>query len=94
MAPSLVSKSMVTRELERVSLNTASQLILFVADVLHPIDNLAVQSFLNGDVSHSRGRCSPVPMLLPRREPNHISGTNFLDLTTFPLNPPAACRDN
>jgi len=30
-------------------------LVLFVADLFHPVDNLSVELFLNGDVSH--GRC-------------------------------------
>src|ERR1700720_4168665 len=29
-----------------------SRLIFFVTDFLHPVDRLAVQRFLNGDVSH------------------------------------------
>ena len=29
--------------------------ILFVADLFHPIDHLAVERFLNGDVSHCGG---------------------------------------
>src|SRR5437764_12935788 len=53
--------------------------ILFVADLLHPVDGLAVEPFLNRDVRHRSGRCGAVPMLLARREPDHIAGSNLLD---------------
>ena len=33
-------------------------------------------------------------MLLSRREPNHISGVNFLYCTAFALSPSAAGRDD
>jgi hypothetical protein len=45
-------------------------------------------------MSHGCGRCSSVPMLLSRREPNHISGVNFLYRTAFPLSPSATCCDD
>src|SRR4051812_44846540 len=47
--------------------------VLLVADLLHPIDDLAVEPFLNGDMRHGRGRCGPMPMLLARREPDHVT---------------------
>src|SRR5439155_15496539 len=53
--------------------------ILFVADLLHPIHGLAIELFLNGDVRHGGGWRGAVPMLLPRREPNHVTGPNLLD---------------
>ncbi len=45
---------------------------LFVADLFHPVGGLAVELFLDGDVCHSRGCRSAVPMLLTRREPDHV----------------------
>jgi DNA-binding transcriptional LysR family regulator len=43
--------------------------VLFVADLFHPLDILAVHRFLNGDMRHrGRGR-RPVPVLLPGRKP-------------------------
>src|SRR6266699_3110125 len=53
----------------RVMVNTASSspiifgtmfpprsgLVLFVADLFHPIGGLAIETFLNGDVRHGRG---------------------------------------
>ena len=67
---------------------------MFVADLLHPIDNLAIELFLNGDVRHGRGRRSPMPVLLARREPDHIAGPDFLDGSSLALNPAAARRDD
>src|SRR5258708_21878822 len=48
--------------------------VLLIADLFHPGDNLTVELFLNGDVGHGRGRRSPMPVLLARREPDHIAG--------------------
>src|SRR2546421_9985426 len=68
--------------------------VLFVADLLHPVNRLAVEPLLNGDVGHSCGWCGPVPMFLPRREPDHVPWMNVLDGTTPALNPARACRHN
>src|SRR5437764_9342286 len=43
--------------------------VLFGAFLFHPVDGLALEPFLNGDVGHSRGWGNAVPMLLPRRKP-------------------------
>ena len=40
--------------------------VLLVAYLLHPIDNLAVQLFLDRDMSHRRGGRGAVPVLLAR----------------------------
>ena len=40
--------------------------VLLVADLFHPVDNLAVELFLNGDVRHGSGRRGPVSALLAR----------------------------
>src|SRR5436309_6891233 len=68
--------------------------ILLVGDVLHPIDHLAVEFFLDGDVRHARGGRRPVPVLLPRREPDHVAGTDLLDGTSVALHTAAAGRDD
>ena len=49
--------------------NELSGLVLFVADFFQPVNNFAVELFLNGDVRHGRSRRRPMPMLLARREP-------------------------
>ena len=42
-------------------------LILFVADLFHPVDGLAVELFLNGDMGHGRGWRGAMPVLLTGR---------------------------
>src|SRR5437764_9434259 len=69
-----------------------SRLVLFVADLLHPVDGLAVEPFLNGDVRHGRGWSGTVPMFLTRREPDHVPRSDFLDWTTPALDPATASR--
>src|SRR4051794_12415317 len=59
--------------------------VLLVGDVVHPIDHLAVECFLDGDVRHGSGRPGPVPVLLARREPDHVAGPDLLDRTAQPL---------
>ena len=56
-----------------------SGLVLFVADLFHPVDRLAVELFVNGDVRHGRRWCSAVPMFLSRWDPDHIAGPDFLE---------------
>src|SRR2546427_2583470 len=70
----------------------SSGLVLFVADLLHPVNGPTVKTFLNGDVRHGRGWRGPVPMFLPRREPDHITRMNVLDRATPALDPPEALR--
>ena len=68
--------------------------VLFVADLFHPVDNLAVELFLNGDVRHGRGRRGSMPVLLAGREPDHITGPDLLDRAAPALRPAAASRDD
>ena len=53
---------------------------MFVADVLHPVDNLPVELFLNGDVCHGGGQRRPMPVLLAGREPDYILGCMGMSL--------------
>src|SRR5512135_1989790 len=71
-----------------------SAVVLFVADLFHPIDGLAIEPFLNGDMRHGCGWCGPVPMFLPRREPDYVPRTNFFNRATPALDPARACRHN
>ena len=41
--------------IENKHLPTRSTLILLVADLLHPIDGLAIEPLLNGDMCHGGG---------------------------------------
>jgi hypothetical protein len=69
----------------------ASAPVLLVTDLLHPIDRLPVKALLNRDVSHGRSRRGPMPVLLAGREPDHITGPDFLDRSAFALKPFALC---
>src|SRR5947209_361574 len=64
--------------------------VLFVADLLHPVNGLAVETFLNSDVRHGRGWRGPVPMFLPRRKPDHVTWPNLLNRPTPALDPATA----
>src|SRR5436305_323128 len=65
-------------------------LVLLVADVLHPVHDLAIFLFLNGDMRHASVRGRAVPVLFARGEPDYITGTNLLDLPAPALNPSKA----
>ena len=69
-----------------------SSAVLFVTDLFHPIDNFPVELFLNGDVRHGRSWRGAVPMFLTRREPDHVTGPNFLDRASPSLYEAAARR--
>src|SRR5215207_7903759 len=71
-----------------------SGLVLFVGDLLHPVDGKAVECLLNGDVRHRRGRRGAVPVFLIGLEPDHISRMDFLDRAALALYQAAACRDD
>jgi hypothetical protein len=66
--------------------------VLFVADFFHPVNGLAVEAFLNGDVRHGRSGRGAVPVFLPRRKPDHVPPMNVLDRPTPALNPAEARR--
>ena len=67
----------------------ASAPILLVADLFHPVDDLAVQRFLNGDMRHCRRRRGAVPVLLAGRKPDHVAWPDFLDRPAPALRPAA-----
>jgi hypothetical protein len=67
---------------------------LFLADLFHPFDRLAVQRLPNGDVRHRDRRRCAVLMLLVRRKPDHVARPDFLDRSALALRPPKARRDD
>src|SRR5882672_7608253 len=67
--------------------------ILFVTDLFHPVDRLAVELFHDGDMRHRRHRRCAMPMLLAGRAPDHIAGPDFLFGFAPTLRPAAAGRD-
>ena len=66
--------------------------VLLVADLFHPVDGLAVELLLNGDVRHRRGGSRPVPVLFARRKPDDVTRPDFLDRAAPALRPAAAGR--
>src|SRR5947199_8791634 len=62
-----------------------SRPILVVAHLFHPVDDLAVERFLNGDVRHCCRRRGAMPMFLVRREPDHIAGADLIDRSALAL---------
>lgn len=67
---------------------------MFVADLLHPVNSLAVETFLNGNVRHGGSWAGPVPVFLTRLEPDHVARSNFLDRATPALRATEALRHN
>jgi hypothetical protein len=65
---------------------------LFVADLFHPVNHLAVEIFLNGDVRHGRGRRGAMPMLFARRKPDHVARPDFFNRAALALRPAATRR--
>src|SRR2546428_12729192 len=55
---------------------------LIVADLFHPVDDLALECFLDGEVRHGAGRRRAVPMLFSRRTQDHISGIDLFHRTS------------
>ena len=68
--------------------------VLLVGDLFHPVDGLAVKPFLNSDMGHAGSGSGAVPMLLSRREPDHVAGMDLFDGASFVLRPSAACGDD
>ena len=69
-------------------------MVLFVADLFHPLDDLAIERFLNGDVGHGCCRRSPMPVLQSWREPDHITVPDLLDRAALALRPTNTGCDN
>src|SRR5436189_1664081 len=66
--------------------------VLLVGDFLHPVDDLAVELFLDGDVGHGGGRRGAMPMLLACRARDNITRSNDLDRPAPALHKTAAGR--
>jgi hypothetical protein len=67
---------------------------LFIADLFQPVNDLAVEIFLNGDVRHGGGGRCAVPMFFTRRKPDDIAGMNFFNRAALALCASAAGGDN
>src|SRR3569832_767122 len=53
--------------------------VVLVGDVLHPCDVLAIERFMDRDMDHAGGRGCAMPMLLARRDPDHVAGLDLTD---------------
>src|ERR1043165_2565106 len=51
--------------------------VLLVGDVFEPVDGLAIELLLHGDVGHRRGWRRPVPVLFARGKPHDVTGANL-----------------
>src|ERR1039457_3522030 len=94
--PALASPDKFRRTVEAVITKSQvkscsrSSLVLFIADLFHPVNRFAVELFLNGDVCHGRGWRSAVPMLLARWKPDDVTRPDFFDRATPALRATAA----
>src|SRR6266853_806152 len=61
-------------------------------NLFHPLHDLAVEMFLNGEVRDRGAGRGAVPMLLTGRNPDHVTGPNLLDRPSPALRAPSAGR--
>src|SRR6516164_5278469 len=64
--------------------------VLFVADVLHPVDDPAIERLRNGYVGHCRRGRGAVPVLLAWCKPHDVARRNVFDRAPRALYPPCA----
>src|SRR4051812_41466145 len=68
----------------------STRLVLVVADLFEPVDGLAVELLLDGDMAHRRGWAGAVPVLFAGREPDHVARPDVFDRPALALSPAAA----
>src|SRR5216684_1128297 len=68
--------------------------VLFVADLFHPVDVLAVERFRNRNMRHAGRRCRTMPVLLAGRKPNDVAGMDFFDRSALALRPAKTAGDD
>src|SRR5688572_1286402 len=68
--------------------------IFLVGHLLHPDDVLAVERFLDGDVSHRAVRRRPVPVLMPRGAPQYVANPELELRSAIDLRPADAFGDD
>src|SRR3569833_1560512 len=69
-------------------------LIFLIADLLHPVNDLAVECFLNSNLSHGCGRRGAMPVFLAGRAADHIARPDHDRGFTPTLCDPHACSDD
>ena len=67
-------------------------MVLLFADLFHPLDDLAIQVFLNREVSNGSGWRGAVPVLLLRGKPDYVARPDLFNGTALTLGPSATCR--
>src|SRR4051812_22046189 len=70
------------------------QAILLVRHLLKPLDHPAVEPLLNRDVRHRRRLRRAMPVLLARRKPDDVAGTDLFDRASPSLREAAAGGDD
>jgi hypothetical protein len=70
----------------------AGYAVLLVADLFHPVDDLTVELFGDGDVAHRGRRRRAMPVLFAGRKPDNVTGADFLDRAALALHPAATGR--
>src|ERR1043166_3841533 len=68
------------------------RVVLLVGDLLHPVHDLAVELFLDRDMSHRGARRGAVPVLFVRRTPHDVAGTDDSDGIALALHVAASGR--
>lgn len=68
--------------------------ILFVANLFHPGDAVAVERFRDGDMAHRNGSAGPMPVLDARWNPDDVAWPYLLDGAAPMLDAPDACGDD
>src|SRR5581483_2156589 len=53
--------------------------VLLVGDVLEPVDRLAIELLLHGDVRHGRAGRGAVPVLFAGGKPHDVTGANLFN---------------
>src|SRR2546421_12445772 len=53
--------------------------VLFVCDMFEPVDRLAIELLLNGDVRHRRGGRRAMPVLFAGGKPHDVTGANLFN---------------
>src|SRR3954469_18681064 len=62
--------------------SVSASFVLLVGYVFQPVDRLAIELLLHGDVRHRGGRRRAMPVLFTRRKPDDVTRSDLLDRST------------
>src|ERR1700728_4011275 len=82
------------KAMSRAQFTSRAGEVFLVGDMLHPLDDLAVECLLDRDVGHPRSGRRPMPVPAIRRTPDHIARANLEDRPTLALRPSTAGGDD